>query len=224
MIKKIIIILILTIFAGDLFAQKVDISLQKEIQHSVVKGLKWLYAQQSSDGSWDHYPPITALVLSAFIRSNPNIGIEDSVILCGFNFLNKYVKPDGGIYADDMKAYSTAICLMAYEDLNLLEHKTLINNAKSFLMNLQLDEIGGYSVDSIYYGGVSYGAKDKAPDLSNLQWTIEALQKDEELSDNPKNKGDENLKTKRKLFFYKALKFLERTQNYKTNDQKICRK
>ena len=222
MIKKIILTILLTIFTGNLFAQKIDISLQKEIEHSVVKGLKWLYAQQDLDGSWNHYPPITALVLSAFLRSHPDIGIEDSVIMRGFNFLSKFVKPDGGIYADDMKAYSTAICLMAYEDLNLLEHKTIINNAKSFLINLQLDEVGGYSVDSIYYGGISYGEKDKAPDLSNLQWTIEALQRDEELADNPTNKGDGKLNTKRKLFFHKALKFLERTQNYKTNDQKYA--
>ncbi|HPN39301.1 MAG TPA: terpene cyclase/mutase family protein [Melioribacteraceae bacterium] len=218
MIKRFTIFILLFSFCNA-FSQTLDISLKKEIEHSIVKGLKYLYDKQNNDGSWEHYPPITALVLSSFLRSHPNIGIQDSIILKGFNFLANFVKPDGGIYADDMKAYSTAICLMAYKDLNLMEHRQIIKNAESFLMGLQLDEVGGYSVDSIYFGGISYGEKDKAPDLSNLQWTIEALSEEEKPNDMDLDKKDEQHKTKRRLFFHNALKFLERTQNYKTNDQ-----
>ncbi len=217
MIKKLsVLILLLSYF--NVFTQTIDVSLKKEIEHSIVRGLKYLYEKQNDDGSWEHYPPITALVLSSFLRAHPNIGMHDTLIQKGFNFLSNFIKSDGGIYADDMKAYSTSICLMAYKDLNLMEHKQIIKNAESFLMGLQLDEIGGYSIDSLYYGGVSYGEKDKAPDLSNLQWAIEALNEEEKLNDMDLNKKDEQHKSKKKLFFHKALKFMERTQNYKTND------
>ncbi|MCZ7603916.1 MAG: terpene cyclase/mutase family protein [Melioribacteraceae bacterium] len=198
---------------------QVDVSLQKEIEHSVINGLKYLASVQEDDGSWQHHPAITGLVLSSFLRAHPSIGIKDTTIKKGIDFLTKLVQTDGGIYADDMKTYTTAICVMTFEDLGVAEYSDIILNGKKFLMSMQMDEELGLTVDSIYYGGLSYGKMDKAPDLSNLQWALEAISyesQDLDRADALQTKVDPEQK---KIFFDKAITFLERTQNYKTNDQ-----
>jgi squalene-hopene/tetraprenyl-beta-curcumene cyclase len=215
--------LLLTYFCSTsiLNAQsRVDVSLQKEIEHSIIQGLKWLYIQQKENGSWNNYPAITALVLSSYLRAHPNFGTEDTLISKGFNFLKACVQKDGGIYLDDMKSYNTAICLMAFEDAKLLEYEPIIINAKKYLMGLQFDEINGYTSDSVYFGGLSYGKDDKAPDLSNLQWALEALRDKEYKEIELMNNDNKQFERKRTLFYTNAIEFLERTQNYqKTNDQ-----
>ena len=199
---------------------KVDVSLQKEIEHSIIQGLKWLYLKQEENGSWNNYPAMTALVLSSFLRAHPNISIQDTIIDKGFNFLKKCVQTDGGIYLDDMKSYNTAICLMAFEDAKLLEFEPIIMDAKKYLIGLQFNDINGYTVDSIYFGGISYGKDDKAPDLSNLQWALEALRDKEYKEIELQHSEDKQFEKSRTLFYENAIKFLERTQNYqKTNDQ-----
>lgn len=216
--KKVKIGLFISILYLNLFTQ-VDISLQKEIEHSVINGLKYLSEAQEDNGSWQHHPAITGLVLSSFLRAHPSIGLEDKTIKAGFEFLKANIKEDGGIYADDMKTYTTAITLMAFEDAGVAEFEPIITNAKKFLLGMQLDEELNVSVDSVYYGGVSYGKDDKSPDLSNLQWALEALAYESDSFDQPVTTENEEVSRQKKVFFEKAIKFLERTQNYKTNDQ-----
>jgi squalene-hopene/tetraprenyl-beta-curcumene cyclase len=194
---------------------KIDLSTAKEIDHSIKIGLKWLYDQQEDDGSWQHYPAISALVLSAFLRAHPSITTEEPVIDNGFKFLQACVKPDGGIYLDDLPAYNTAICLTAFKDANNPEFKTIILNAEKFLMGIQMDESEDYTADSLYYGGVGYDS-DNRPDLSNLQWAIEALSMDDMKPTDPEiqysEEEIERMQSK-KLFYDKALVFLSKVQN-----------
>jgi squalene-hopene/tetraprenyl-beta-curcumene cyclase len=221
MIKKTALLLVLLIlasefsFAGDENKAKVDLSTAKEIDHSIKLGLKWLYEQQEEDGSWQHYPAISALVLSAFLRAHPSITTEEPVIENGFKFLTACVKPDGGIYIDDLPAYNTAICLAAFKDANDPKFKPIILNAEKFLMGIQMDESEDYTTDSLYYGGVGYDS-DNRPDLSNLQWAIESLAMDDMNFTDPEietsNEEMERLKSK-KLFYDKALLFLSKVQN-----------
>lgn len=195
--------------------QKVDLSTAKEIDHSIKEGLKWLYSQQEDDGSWQHYPAISALVLSAYLRAHPSISINEPVIENGFEFLKSCVKPDGSIFLDDMPNYNTAICLVAFKDANYAGFDNIIINAEDYLMGLQIDESDDYTTDSLYYGGVGYGG-DERPDLSNLQWAIEAMAIDEMKEVDPEKKltDEEALRMEnKKLFYDKALVFLARCQN-----------
>lgn len=137
----------------------IDISLQKEIEHSVITGLKWLYTQQEEDGSWQHYPAMSALVLSSFLRSHPNVSPNDTVIAKGLKYLESCIQNDGGIYIDDMKTYNTAICLMAFKDANQMLYSDVISNAQKFLIGSQYSEKNGHKTDSLYFGGVSYGER-----------------------------------------------------------------
>lgn len=194
---------------------KIDLSTAKEIDHSIKLGLKWLYDQQEDDGSWQHYPAISALVLSAFLRAHPSITTDEPLIDNGFKFLQACVKPDGGIYLDDLPAYNTAICLTAFKDANNPEFKTIILNAEKFLMGIQMDESEDYIADSLYFGGVGYDS-DNRPDLSNLQWAIEALAMDDLKPTDPEIQySEEELERmqSKKLFYDKALVFLSKVQN-----------
>lgn len=194
---------------------KVDLSLAKEIDHSIKEGLKWLYEQQEDDGSWQHYPAMTALVLSSYLRAHPSISINEPMIRDGFEFLKSCVKPDGGIYLDDMPNYNTAICLTAFKDANFAEFDPIIKNAEDYLMGLQINESDDYTPDSTFYGGVGYGG-DERPDLSNLQWAIEAMAIDDMKNVDPERKmTDEEIARmqKKKLFYDKALVFLAKCQN-----------
>jgi|JFJP01.1.fsa_nt_gi squalene-hopene/tetraprenyl-beta-curcumene cyclase len=196
-------------------APKIDLSLAKEIDHSVKLGLKYLYDQQEDDGSWQHYPGITALTLSAFLRAHPSITIEEPALTNGFEFLKSCIKPDGSIYLDDMSHYNTAICLMAFKDANEPSFKEIITNAENFLMGAQIDESEDVNADSLYYGGVGYGGDDR-PDLSNLQWAIEAMALDDVRKIEPEMNLTDEEKTRmenKKLYYEKALVFLSRCQN-----------
>ncbi len=189
----------------------VDVSVKNEINHAIETGLKWLYKQQDKNGSWFGDPAITSLALSSFLRYNSAFTYKDSVIYNGFVFLKKCVKADGGIYLKDLPNYTTSISLLAFKDAaNTTEFNTIINKAEKFLIGLQYDEGKGYTKDSLYYGGVDYG-NGKSPDISNLQWALEALQYKE--STNIEQKADEKAK---KLYYDKALAFLSKCQNLKS--------
>lgn len=194
---------------------KIDLSLAIEIDHSIRLGLRFLYDQQEEDGSWQHYPAITALVLSSFLRAHPSITTSEPVIAKGFNFLKSCVQPDGGIYLNDLPSYNTAICLVAFKDANDPDFRTIIINAEKFLMGIQLDEKSGLTPDSLFYGGIGYDS-DNRPDLSNLHWAIEALAMDDMVLFDPEMNisDDEKERMKgKKLFYDKALIFLSKVQN-----------
>lgn len=194
---------------------RMDLSVAKEIDHSIKLGLKWLYDNQEDDGSWQHYPAMTALVLSSFLRAHPSITTKEPVIHNGFGFLKSCVKPNGSIFLDDMPNYNTAICLMAFKDANDRRFDTIIRNAENYLFGLQIDESEDASTDSLYYGGVGYGG-DQRPDLSNLQWAIEAIALDDWRGLDSDRKVDEKEQERiaqKQLFYDKALVFLSRCQN-----------
>ncbi len=207
----------LQVMIGQTAIPKVDLSTAKEIDHSIKDGLKWLHSQQEDDGSWQHYPAITALVLSSYLRAHPSISINEPTIENGFEFLKNCIKPDGGIYIDDMPNYNTAICLVTFKDANYQGFDEIIKNAEDFLMGLQIDESEDFTTDSLYYGGVGYGG-DERPDLSNLQWAIEAMAIDDVRAVDPEKKLTKEEKERlqnKKLFYNKALTFLGKCQNLK---------
>jgi hypothetical protein len=162
--------------------QRIDLSMQKEIEHAIIRGLEYLHDQQEENGSWQQHTAITGLVLSSFLRAHPAISEQDSIIAGGFDFLKSCIHDNGGIYNDDMQTYSTSICIMAFKDADNLLYDPIIRNAQSFIMSMQKSEDNGVPPDSINYGGVSYGKDDKPCNLSNLQWALEAVAGEEQAS------------------------------------------
>jgi len=195
--------------------ERIDLSLAMEIDHSIKLGLRWLIDQQEDNGSWQNYPAITALVLSSFLGAHPSITTREPVVADGFGFLISCIKPDGGIYIDHMPTYNTAISLTAFKDAGDPQFHDIIINAEKFLMGMQYSEETGSTPDSLNYGGMGYGEKDR-PDLSNLQWAIEAIAMDDFLFLHPETQfSDDEIERmqRKKLFYDRALEFLAKVQN-----------
>ncbi|MFO0944831.1 MAG: prenyltransferase/squalene oxidase repeat-containing protein [Planctomycetota bacterium] len=133
---------------------------------------------QNPDGSFadkDLAPPITGLVIAGLLRSG-HVTPADPMVAKGLAYLEKSVKPDGGIYAADaQKNYPTAVAVLAFVAANKDgKYQKIIDNAVSFLKGEQWDESEGISPESPKYGGAGYGSKSR-PDLSNTSFLLEAL-------------------------------------------------
>ncbi|MEK7264263.1 MAG: hypothetical protein AAB071_07125, partial [Bacteroidota bacterium] len=232
LMKKIVIVFSLCFFALNfVFTQnKVDASTSKEAQHSILTGLQWLEKNQEQDGSWSHYPAITALVISSYLNSPQGFSEENNAAVeNGVKFILQCQKPDGGIYVDELAGYNTAICIVALAATNNPEYVNEIQRARDFLLSLQWNEDNGYEKTDPRFGGIGYGDKER-PDLSNLQWAIEALKESEKYRKTVAAKGKqiefsgkqtEGMKVASKeLFWENAIVFLSRCQNLKsTNEQ-----
>jgi len=224
------IILTITIVHFSFSQSIISVSLNKEAEHAISSGLQWLEKNQENDGSWGHYPAITALSVLSFLKSPQHFDENNSIAVeKGIKFLLSVQKQDGGFYVDDLAGYNTAICLLALVATNNPEYTTNIQKARDFLLSLQWNEDKGYEKSNVYYGGIGYGDKEK-PDLSNLQWAIEALKESEKFRKVSESTGKQkefsgNTKkdvqiASKELFWDNAILFLQRCQNLKSsNDQ-----
>ncbi|MBK7874878.1 MAG: hypothetical protein IPJ77_03875 [Planctomycetes bacterium] len=105
---------------------------------------------------------------------------------------------DGSIHDGQLANYTTSAAILALSRSGRPEYKPVVEKARAWLMALQADEAEGYSPDHPYYGGNSYGDEQR-PDLSNVQFALEAL------AASGLEKGDDAYK--------RALVFLQRCQN-----------
>ena len=198
-----------------------DLSLLNTTRHSMVIAFQDFCDSQQPNGSWKDDPAITALVLTSFMlepQYNPD-DKTDEVIRKGYAFLEKFVKPNGGIYNEYYRNYSTAVVLMAFAAAGKPEYQSIINNAREYLIKSQLDEGEDITPDHKYYGGIGYGGDDR-PDLSNLHLALEAIKTAEvfEFESNGlikfPNPAEPVLKEETLApHWQKALVFLMRTQN-----------
>jgi len=210
----------------------VDPSVEKEAEHSIEIGLKWLSSTQEDNGSWYHHPGITSLVVTAFLKSPAGYTEwNNETVARAVQFLLSCVQPDGGIYVKEMPGYNTSVAIMAFVATQNPDYTQLIRNARDFLIDLQIDEEEGYTRDHPFYGGIGYGG-DNRPDMSNMQWALEALkvsapqrphlESSDVFVEYSREGGTASASdtTSKELFWEKAILFLQRCQNLKsTNDQ-----
>lgn len=174
------------------------------------RGLDFLRKKQEQDGSWQHYPGITAVCLLACARHG--LTEKDPAVARASAYLVSQARPNGAIYTDAMGPaqalpnYNTALSLAALHAVGSPRHREVIRRAQEFLARSQYDEEEGFTRQQSQYGGIGYGSKEDNPDLSNLQNALEALRD----SGYPRNSA----------VFEKALLFLQRCQNRRpSNDQ-----
>ena len=200
-----------------------DLSLLNESRHSLEIAFKYFCNSQQPNGSWKYDPAITALVLYSFMLDpeyNPDAKTAE-VIKKGYAFLEKFVKPNGGIYHEQYHNYSTAVGLMAFTAAGKAEYQSIIDNAHKYLIKFQLDEGEDISPQHPFYGGIGYGGDDR-PDLSNTHLALEAIKAAEEFVAVPDgilklpSTKQELKKEKLAPHWRKALVFLSRTQNIKS--------
>ncbi|MBI4715785.1 MAG: terpene cyclase/mutase family protein [Nitrospirae bacterium] len=187
-----------------------DALLSKELrlqaEDAVDRGLKFLRSQQSEDGSWSHSVGITALAVNGFMESPRKYTEEDGPFMRKpLEYIAGNAKPDGAIYDQGLEVYNTSVCLVALKKSGNPKYRKTVEKAQSYLVKVQSDEGEGYTKKDKFYGGIGYGM-DERPDLSNLQWALEALKS----SDLPANAPT----------WENAIRFVQRTQNRsESNDQ-----
>ena len=182
----------------------------KDYQAVLDKAIAFLKKRQGDDGSFSPKlagPGVTGLVVAGLIRAG--VGPDDPVVAKALAFMEKSVKKDGGIYDRGLANYTTSVSLMAFKEANVKgRYDALIKNALTYLKRLQDDVT---DEKDPRYGGVGYEA-GKRPDLSNMQYFLDALQAAGVGKDDPAVK--------------RALKFVSRCQNLpgETNDQAFAKK
>jgi squalene-hopene/tetraprenyl-beta-curcumene cyclase len=178
---------------------------RKQVLDSIERGVAYLVKNQQPDGSWDNYPGITALALTAILRQPGGARMKSPEVKKGLAYLVRMAKPDGGIYDKDNQNYNTAVSIMALVAAGDPEYKPLIEKGQKFIVSLQNAEDRGVQKGDKFYGGIGYN-KEQRPDMPNLQYALEALK----ASGLPENSP----------VWQKALQFVQRTQNRtESNDQ-----
>ena len=151
-------------------------SLRHEVRHAVEKGRAWLESKQNTNGCWSspEHPALTALVLTCLIGDSPKAASSPAVEK-GYAFILKSVQPDGGIYNQELQSYNTSVVLTSLVLRNHPEDRTVIQNARRFLISLQVSDVQLGATNSPFSGGIGYGGTEKMPDLSATVMALEAL-------------------------------------------------
>jgi len=195
---------------------KPDISLKLELENAIGKGLGWLAAQQSEDGTWGQaeYPALSALALTAF-QGDPSGYYKrkhEANIRKGYDRLISNAKPDGGIYVEKLANYNTSISVTALVVANNPAYEPVLKKARNFLVGLQ-DNLGD---DVAVNGGIGYGGRYKHSDLNNTTYALEALHYTRYLKSDVANDPEA-----KDLNWQAVTRFISRTQNLPgSNDQK----
>ncbi len=187
---------------------------EADLKEVIAKAVKFLATRQKEDGDLSPTPRagpgITALAVSALIR---NGYAEDPVAVKGLAFLEKNVKPDGGVYSQGLETYTTSLAIVTFKGANAAgKYDKVLAAASKFVQGLQYGE--GLTEKDLKFGGAGYGkpgGQDR-PDLSNTQFMVEALIASGVPKDDPAIK--------------KAVGFISRCQNLKSefNDQPFAEK
>lgn len=147
-------------------------------KQSVEKGLSFLREHgQDADGTFSGRmgPGLTALALTAALRNG--VPVDDPMVAKGLSALEKFVKPDGGIYGNGrIKNYETCVAIVAFQLANKnKKYDQLLADAERFVRKLQYGADNNDKEADPRYGGVGYGGPER-PDLSNTSYLIDALQ------------------------------------------------
>ncbi len=120
-------------------------------------------------------PAITAVVTAGLLRSG--LSADDPLVAKSLKYLEKFVHPDGGIYAEGSthRNYETCIVLQCFTEANAdKRYAELIKNAEQFVRGIQWDTEDGIDKASPNFGGAGYGSR-RRPDLSNTSFLMDAL-------------------------------------------------
>jgi squalene-hopene/tetraprenyl-beta-curcumene cyclase len=153
-----------------------NISVRNEVRHAIERGCAWLESQQKPGHYWsspDH-PALTALVLTALIGPSPQTTTSPAIEK-GYDYLVSCAKPDGGIYGKEVQSYNTSVVLSALVLRNRPQDKIVIQNARKYLIGLQVGDAQVASTNSAFVGGIGYGGTNRLPDLSNTTLALEAI-------------------------------------------------
>ena len=157
---------------------RLDRSIRHEIDAAIDRGLDYLAARQSPEGSWSNpdFPALTALPLWAFTRSpHPK---REPVIERAVDYLLSCTHDNGAIYrhvegrkGGGLSNYNTAICMTALHATGRPDLRRVVQKARTFVAGSQ------YFGDDEYRGGFGYDATTKRAytDMMNTYYAAQAM-------------------------------------------------
>jgi len=183
-------------------------SLRHEVRHAIEKGRSWLETKQNAGNYWSspEHPALTALVLTALLGPSPGTSTSPAIEK-GYDYLLSCVQPDGGIYTKDLQSYNTSVVLSALVLRHRPQDRAVIQNARRYLIGLQVGDAQLGASNSPFSGGIGYGGTGKRPDLSNTALALEALYNSRPLAQDTNGIKASDLNWKA------ALRFVQNCQN-----------
>ena len=151
-----------------------------KVEAAIEKGLAWLRGQADDQGRYSMTmsghkvpnPGYTALALTPILKALPkDKRASDALVKKATAYLIAFQRKDGAIASDDFKGYEnylTAATVMALAALDDPKNADAMKRMADFLLTLQRTGAGRHE------GGFGYN-KSGGADLSNAQFTIEAL-------------------------------------------------
>jgi len=156
-----------------------DEATAKKQQQMVDKAIAFLATKgQADDGSFNSAagPAVTALVTTGILRHGRSP--DDPVVAKALKYLERFVRPDGGIYGEgsNNKNYETCIAIVCFKEANRNgKYDALLKKADAFVKSLQWGSSPDTPSSDIKYGGAGYGRTGDRPDLSNTSFLVDAL-------------------------------------------------
>ncbi len=150
-------------------------------------------------------PGLTSMALAA-LQTKPaalRTEAEKQAIASGLAWLVQQQRADGS-FSEANVNYIACAAVLALTAANDPAHKAPIEKARNQILGLQNTEGRGYARSDRDYGSIGYGG-DERGDISNLQFSLEALRKG-------------GLDPKQSDAFEKALVFLQRCQNLQSHN------
>ena len=149
-----------------------------DVKALVDKALDFYKTAQKDDGNFfpspQAEPGLTALVAAALARND--VPADNPVVAKAIKYVEKQVKPDGGVYIRGMSNYMTCLAIMAFKEMNTGgKYDKTIDAASKYVKSLQYAE--GLTEADANFGGAGYdkpGGRG-GPDLSNTHFMVEAL-------------------------------------------------
>ena len=149
-----------------------------DVKALVDKALAFFKTAQKDDGNFFPSPRVepglTALVAGALVRTG--VPGDNPVVAKAIKYLEKNVKPDGGVYIQGMSNYMTCLAIVAFKEMNKDgKYDKVLANAAKYVKTLQFNE--GLTDKDPNFGGAGYDKPGPrgGPDLSNTHFMVEAL-------------------------------------------------
>lgn len=160
-------------------------SLKHEIGRAIERGNEFLQANQTG-GIWGSkaFPAMTALPVTAYMRSPYREDPLPGYIRQGYRFIVESQKDNGAIYNRGLASYNTSVCMMALLAADREDYAPAILKARAFLVRQQ----NHFAPDNPYRGGIGYGDENSPPiaDLSNTSMALEAIHYSRQLAQDSK--------------------------------------
>lgn len=201
-----------TLLAIDKPASDEHLSVKKEVQHAIDRGLGWLEKNQNTNGFWstEDTPAVTALALRAF-KGEPGgrfFKSEPEFLRKGYTYLEGCVHDDGSVYKKkELLTHNTALSMMAFLAAKDSKYDSMVRKSRAFLIGLQTDFGEKGKVDDVFDGGVGYGSKYEHSDMANTVSALEAIYYSKQFA---RDKGWDDAKD---LNWDAAIHFLQNCQN-----------